>query len=187
MSVQTRTEQRRTKEREFIHSLEGLDPGDRARLKRHAGRSLGDSTGVLGLFYRLLPHGIRERDHERYFLIATLFPLTTEGNDRDFGTTLSRMRNPANQAGLDRRFEALLDADEGQLPFRLRQLVRLTHAHRVGVNWEQLLDDVLAWSWETRPVQKRWAMSYFRAVRSTGSESDNDGADSEQPASNDDE
>ena len=162
MSVETRIEQRRLRESGFIEHLRHLDAGDLARLRRHAGRTLAESTGVLGLFYRLLPYGVPERQHEHYFLVATLFPLTSASQERDFGATLSRMRGDHNRAGLDRRVEALLDADEAQLRFRLRQMVRLTHANRVGVNWEPLLHDVLDWTRVDRRVQKRWAMSYFR-------------------------
>ena len=79
MSVQTRTEQRRRSEvRSSSSKLRHLDAGDLARLRRHAGRTLAESTGVLGLFYRLLPYGVPERQHEHYFLVATLFPLTDE-------------------------------------------------------------------------------------------------------------
>jgi CRISPR system Cascade subunit CasB len=146
----------------FVAVLEKLNPGDKARLKRHAGMSLEESSDVYGTFFRILPHDIRDRKRqEAYFLIATLFPLADDAGLRNLGMTMRRMRADSNQAGLDRRIAALLDADREQLPFRLRQLVRLAHANRVGINWSQLLHDVIRWDYRDRRVQKSWAMSYF--------------------------
>jgi CRISPR system Cascade subunit CasB len=55
----------------------------------------------------------------------------------------------------------LLDADEGQLAYRLRQAVHLLQANRIRVNWLQLLEDLLYWTHPNRFVQRRWAQSYF--------------------------
>lgn len=165
MNESATAEPRTTPQHAFIEALQKLGNGDKARLKRHAGMSLEESSDVFGPFYRCLPRGISPRDHDAYFLIATLFPLADGSNLWDFGTTMRRMRNEGNKAGLDRRMEALLDADKQQLPFRLRQLVRLAHANRVGVNWAQLLRDVIFWDDQKRRVQKNWAMSYFASHR----------------------
>jgi CRISPR system Cascade subunit CasB len=173
------TEPRTGHETAFVEALEKLSTGERARLKRHAGMSLSESSDVFGPFFRILPHEIRDpARQEAYFLVATLFPLADASNARNFGMTMRQMRTDGNKAGLDRRMEALLDADREQLPFRLRQLVRLAHANRVGVNWAQLLRDVIAWEQQGRRVQKHWAMSYFASH----------GRDSEAPetASSDD-
>lgn len=148
----------------FITSLEQLDVGAHARLKRNAGSGLADARDVLGLFYRLLPPGIPQPQHERYFLIATLYPLADSGAHRNLGATLRAARSPKNGAGLDRRVEVLLDSDAEQLPFRLRQAVRFAQSSRVPVNWAKLLRDVLWWDHPDRFVQLRWAESYFREV-----------------------
>jgi CRISPR system Cascade subunit CasB len=170
------------REQEFINALVKLEPGDRARLRRHAGKTLNESVDVLGVFFRVLPYGVSERQHQAYFLVATLFPLADRSDlPGNFGVTLSRMRNSNNEAGLNRRVAALLDADEQQLPFRLRQLVRLAYANRVGVNWARLLRDVLGWSHPDRWVQKEWAMAYFSKARREQSQQD-DEADSSDDA-----
>lgn len=148
-------------EQTFIERLRTLDRADLARLKRNAGYTLAESRGVLGLFYRLLPWGVREDDHKHYFLVATLYPLASEGGARNFGATLRRVREATRSPSIDRRFTALLDANAEQLPFRLRQLVRLAKAHDVGINWLQLLRDLHWWSDPARRVQQRWAMAYF--------------------------
>lgn len=155
---------------EFIENLMGLDRGERARLKRNAGQPLGEARNVMGLFYRMLPYGLPERDHERYFLVATLFPLAPPNNDRNLGHTLKRIRTPSNATGLDRRMATILDADASQLPFRLRQLVRLVDANRGGVNWRQLLSDLLYWDHRERRVQRAWAMDYFSGSESSAAQ-----------------
>lgn len=160
----------------FIGRLEKLDTGGKARLRRNAGRSLAESRGVLGLFYRLLPADVPAYDHERYFLIATLFPLAANGNPRDLGATLRRARTPTNRRGLDRRVEILLDADEEQLRFRLRQAVRFARSNRVAVNWTALLRDVLRWERPGRYVQRQWAQSYFGAPQPRNAPSSGTGA-----------
>ena len=171
------------KERGFVDALGKLHPGDKARLRRHAGKTLSESVDVLGVFYRLLPHGVPDRQHDRFFLVATLFPLADAGKQGNFGTTLSHMRTSSNAAGLDRRIAALLDADERQLPFRLRQLVRLAHANRVGVNWPQLLSDLRRWGWEDRPVQRAWAMAYFaKSGADAGANGEASEATADEPA-----
>jgi CRISPR type I-E-associated protein CasB/Cse2 len=151
----------------FVERLGQLEAGDRARLKRNAGRTLAEGRNVLGLFFRLLPSGVPERDYETYFLVATLYPLTEGNGANDLGQSLRRARQTAGSAaGLDRRVEILLDADRTQLPFRLRQAIHFLHSNRVRVNWPQLLADLLRWNFPSRSVQQRWARSYFAESQS---------------------
>ncbi len=146
----------------FISKLRQLDRGDLARLKRNAGETLESSRQALSLFYRLLPYGVPGIQEEIYFLVATLYPLADECSSGDFGASLHRARGDEKYAkGLDKRVENLLDADMGQLPFRLRRSIQFLHSQRVRVNWVGLLDDLLWWSHPDRKVQQRWARSYF--------------------------
>ncbi len=151
----------------FIQKLAKLDAGDRARLKRNAGNRLNESNGVLGLFYnKLLPYKVGRWDEAWYFLVATLYPLEKEVSaappPSNLGESLRRIRSTKNEAGLDKRVERLLDADEQQLPFHLRQAIHLLTSNRGRVNWEQLLKDLQGWSHPEKYAQKNWARSYFR-------------------------
>ncbi|MGD9100124.1 MAG: type I-E CRISPR-associated protein Cse2/CasB [Anaerolineae bacterium] len=146
----------------FFERLERLDAGARARLKRNAGNPLAESrSGALGLFYNLLPPGVPRHQEEKYFLVATLYPIAESGGQGSLGEALRRARNKDNEKGLNRRVEILLDADEKQLPFRLRQAVRFLHSHRVPLDWRRLLQDLLSWNSPKRFVQQQWARSYF--------------------------
>jgi CRISPR system Cascade subunit CasB len=147
---------------EFFRRLEQLDPGQRARLKRSAGQTMGEAgSDVLSLFYRALPHGGVGTQESMFFMAASLFPLAEGGGKGNLGQSLRKAQNPKNKKGLDRRVVALLDADDMQLPFRLRQTIHFLQSNRVRVDWPALLDDLLHWSHPERLVQKRWAESYF--------------------------
>jgi CRISPR system Cascade subunit CasB len=150
---------------QFIVRLAGLGPGPRARLKRNAGNFLAEARGVLPLFYQLLPRAVdRPRDVETYFLVATLYGLNPRPGGRgDFAETLARIASAGgiSREGVDRRVAVLLDSHRGELPFRLRQAVRLVAAHERPVDWVRLLSDLLRWDHPGRLVQKAWARSYF--------------------------
>jgi len=119
-----------------------------------------------------------------YFLVATLYALTTRGSDQrrsggglSLGLALHGLRQEQlaatgrstdDKISLDRRVAALLDADADQLPFRLRQIVRLLHSHEQTLDWFKLLRDLLNWEHPNRFVQPRWAREYYIG-RSAGS------------------
>ena len=144
----------------FVAALDRLDAAGRARLKRNAGRTIGESRDIYRVFFQALPYEVAGRpfEEEIYFLVATLFPMAEPRSGAlSFGATLRRVRQRRESASLDRRFQNLLDSAREQLPFRLRQAVRLAAASEESIDWSQLLSDLLAWEYEGKPVQKRWA------------------------------
>jgi len=144
---------------EFCARLAQLDAGEKARLKRNAGRTLAESRRVADIFFnKLLPRGLSKKQEDYYFLVATLYPLADGGGSGSLGASLRRARESDS---LDRRVVALLDADDAHLPFRLRQMVRFLYSKRQAVNWELLLRHLLAWNSEKRWVQEKWARDYF--------------------------
>ena len=58
------------------------------------------------------------------------------------------------------RFIALLDADEGQLTHRLRQMVSLLKDY--SIDFDALLKDLLSWTHPDKFVQIRWAKAFYR-------------------------
>ncbi len=148
---------------EFIAALERLDSAGRARLKRNAGRALHEARDVHRIFFQSLPAEIAGQPEESiYFLVATLFPLANARDDGiSLGATLRSVRHMRASESIDRRFQALLDSDIEQLQFRLRQAVRLIAASEQRIDWNRLLNDLLAWSHPDRYIQLRWARDYF--------------------------
>ncbi|KAA3664946.1 MAG: type I-E CRISPR-associated protein Cse2/CasB [Chloroflexi bacterium] len=169
--------------KEFIKNLSQLDDGERARLKRNAGRSLAESHQVSLLFFqKIAPYGIQPWAEDRYFLISTLYPFDKMQREKDrkrggteketngeetavshsstLGSSFRFARSQQNETGFDRRFSRLLDANEDQLPFQLRQAIIRLANDWITINWEQLTKDVLGWTHPNRYVQRKWARDY---------------------------
>ncbi len=159
--------------KQFVNKLTKLDPGERARFKRNAGNLPHESNRVLGLFYdKVLPPQIQYNE-DWYFLVATLYPLEKERDTAtpppaSLGLSLRQVRTEKNGNGLDRRVERLLDADKQQLPFQLRQAIHFLISNQGRVHWENLLADVLQWSYPERGIQKKWARDYFVKKQDSG-------------------
>jgi CRISPR system Cascade subunit CasB len=148
----------------FVGALGRLDAAGRARLKRNAGRTLGEARDVHRVFFQALPYELigRSFEEELYFLVATLFPMAEpRGAGTSLGATLGRVRRSRESASIDRRFQSLIDSDREQLPFRLRQVVRLAAASDQPIDWARLLEDLLRWEWDGKPVQTQWARDYY--------------------------
>lgn len=169
----------------FVRNLSQLEDGDRARLKRNGGKPIAESRDAHLLFYRrVLPYGAPAWQEDRYFLLATLYPLDKGQRERDrrrqrgeaddapaeagravsLGDSFRRARTDLNKEGLDRRFARLLDADGDELPFHLRQAVRRLTNDGTFVDWAQLTRDVLNWDSPRRAVQRHWARDYVAAI-----------------------
>ena len=169
-----------SQEERFANHLYGLsqqaptDGTTRARLARLRG-SLGRREVDLLAFRDIgeaLPSGISEHARETYLLVAALYALHASKSDKPwyggftsktntFGASCGRLRGGAGS--MDLRFAALLDARREDLPHRLRQAVSLLAASKngVGVRYELLLRDLLAWNTPGRPVQRAWAAAYW--------------------------
>ncbi|RDI95461.1 type I-E CRISPR-associated protein Cse2/CasB [Meiothermus sp. QL-1] len=97
---------------------------------------------------------------EAHYLVAALYALK-EGKHQE-GRTLARALREAMEArgsdSLERRFQALLDADRDQLAFRLRQAVGLVEG---SLDFARLLEDLLDWFQPERRVQARWAKEFY--------------------------
>lgn len=162
----------------FLNGLQRLDSGGLARLRRSAGQSLNESHNSYTVFYPILPRSVERQDEQAiFFLVATLYALCTRAGEHErqrggtsLGTALHQLRQGQlsdqgrandDRISLDRRVLALFNADSDQLPFRLRQIVRLLHSNELSLNWERLLLDLLRWDHPERYIQQRWAREYF--------------------------
>ena len=147
-----------TRSRSFVESLKRLDRGERARLRRQAGKPL-DEADLPVSFCRALPPGVSPDELDAYWLAATLFAL----NPIDGGQPLARVmaRIADKGGGVERRFKRLIESTPAQLPHRLRHVIRLVASHRASVDWTGLVDDLLRWNFPRRPVQFHWASLFY--------------------------
>ena len=158
----------------IVRGWEETQKGRLAILRRNAGEPLKDARGVTWIYDLLNSFGGVYGD-ETLFLTATLIALDRPflKKERSFtgslGRTMAVMKAApgANVESMERRFAILLDADydprtgEGELPFRLRQTVKLIVSSGAGVDWPRLLSDLRSWNDPDKRVQKRWAKDYY--------------------------
>lgn len=165
------TQHKFEKEKAFITRIEQLDTAALASLRRGCGER-DPTEGRCPWFYSVI-HGVAS--DAVAFLVASLLAQYRTSDiktgrhhlEGDFGITWKRAQDHSGSASLAKRFEILLDADydprtgSGDLPYRLRQLVRLAKSKGVGLDWAQLLVDLRAWHHPSKLTQKKWARHYF--------------------------
>jgi CRISPR type I-E-associated protein CasB/Cse2 len=143
----------------FIRSLEQLDVGELAALRRQAGKPL-DEARLPAAFCRAVPRGVAPDELDAFWLVATLYALNPKDAGRPLALVLLDLSDKGG--GVERRFRRLIESTPEQLPNRLRYVIRLVASHRVGLDWAGLLDDLLRWNSPKRSVQFYWATLYYR-------------------------
>ena len=164
-----------TREQEFITRIESFGAGEFAQLRR----GCGERDPVEGRCPWLINHIQGAASEAAAFLVASLLAQykslvikagghRSEGN---FGLTWKRAIAGTDSESIRRRFHILLDADydswtgDGDLPYRLRQMVRYAANKGVGIDWPTLLTDLKFWGHPEKRVQKRWARSFFTHLK----------------------
>jgi len=165
----------KTREEEFIERIERLDTGELAMLRRGCGERdpvEGRCPWLVGLIYSVASDATA-------FLIASLLAQYKTNDIRtgchriegNFGVTWKQTIAKPDSESIKRRFHILLDADydpwtgDGDLRYRLRQMVRYAASKGVGVDWPMLLKHIRGWNSTDKWVQKEWARSFFATER----------------------
>lgn len=161
---------------EFIQRIERLDTGKLAMLRRGCGAHdpvEGRCPWLIGLIYGVASESTA-------FLVASLLAqyktIDIRANrhriNGNFGMTWKRaVAGSKSDASIKRRFNILLDTDydsrtgEGDMSYRLRQMVRYAASKGIGIDWPTLLTDLKFWNQSEKYVQKQWARSFFAAER----------------------
>lgn len=140
------------------------------RLLAIARRSLASPPGqdlraVMELEGSLYGLPLSKRRYAHCYLIAGLFALHPVRLDdgSNLGASLAALANdkPNSRDSLRRRLAALVDADDEQLPVRLRQCIQLLAQAGFGVDFYVLLKNLFSWNSATRHVQRRWLKSFL--------------------------
>lgn len=97
---------------------------------------------------------------EAYYLVAALYALKDGAHQpgRTLAKALWEAKKERSSESIEMRFIALLDADRDQIAHRLRQALNLVEG---GVDFAQLLEDLLFWFHSERRVQARWAREFY--------------------------
>lgn len=171
---------------EFVKRLYALanpdrpDRGALAALRRGLGKAPGEAPEMIPYVAPWIPGGIGSalEDEAPYYLVASLFGAHPDGrsNDRDLGY-LMRRHLKSNES-LDRRVRGLLACRYDRLAKHLRFVISYLKSENVKVDYQRLLDDLRDWDRDGRPVQRRWARSFWgNPPRDTASNETPDGGD----------
>ncbi len=150
-------------------------------------RSLAFDPGVYPPAFPYVEHRLKSDDGEWkrkvYYLVAGLWAM--HWRDRGEGVPIPIERAAASydfekrkKCNLDRRkltstesrFIALIDSDEEQLPYRLRQMVSLLKEYEIDFN--KLSKDLLSWNHPDKFVQIRWAREFYNQTARENNETE---------------
>lgn len=155
----------------LIDRLRELSAGERAALRRNAGKRLAEADGMtLSVFFRIAPHQLNLRQQECWFsamTIACLWKLEETNCGDEFPIMLRKYAIRQATDGMERKVRSLLDAsweEDGYLTGKLCRLARMLKADNrlLMPDVEQLLYDLLHWNSDNRFVQIRWAQQYYQ-------------------------
>ena len=161
--------QKQTLDESFIGYLESLlkrdDRAILAHLRRGLGKEPGTAMEMFPYIARFVQNSYRS-DENAYFLVASVFGLyptyswkSDEKGKNNLGKSMSFLKDDSES--IEKRFVALLNADEEDLPNHLRQIVSLLKAKDKPIDWLQLLKDIKGWSSESKYVQRNWAKGFW--------------------------
>lgn len=158
------------RDKRFINHLWSLDRKAFAHLRR----SLRDDENAMMKaipYVEFFVYQERPWVRDMFYLTAGLFALLErplEGADRpkppeeNLGKSMATLYLARDKSpSIEHRFVQLLDADEEQLPQRLRQMMALLKSEAIGVHWERLLADLCQWNHGKRYIQHRWARAFY--------------------------
>ncbi len=159
---------------EFFSALEKRSESDtsvRATLRR----SLMFEPGTDARTFPLIEKRIGQRDEFKRRTVYLVAGLWAQGSRQEkdksmsqkqgkpvyFPEAMRRVCDKEKSDSIEKRFTALLDADADELRWRLRSAVTLVASQHIVLDWPSLLDDMLMWHYSNRPVQIRWARSFW--------------------------
>lgn len=155
----------------LVDHLRELSPGERAALRRDAGKCLAEADGMtLSVFFRVVPHHLSRRQQECWFSAMTIACLWNPEEavcTEELPIMLRKYALRQATDGVERKIRSLLDAsweEDGYLTAKLCRLARRLKAdnRQLMPNVEQLLYDLLHWNSDSRFVQIRWAQQYYQ-------------------------
>lgn len=155
----------------FIGQLQKLveaeDRAALARLRHSLAFEPGEYVHAFPLVERFTINLGTER-RKLYFLVAGLFATHPETNfdpKENIGRTLKRLYVAQDESpSIEKRFLALLEADDDQLPEHLRHLVNLLKSRGFSINWVQLLQDLINRQYDQDETKKKWAQGFYRPL-----------------------
>ena len=159
----------------FIEWLENLNQKEnksRAVLRR----SLSFDPGTFVQAFPYVEPFVKDEGNtwrrEAHYLVAGLWAAHwregRSGIPLPIGRACAVQLSANGSASTEQRFIALLDADQEQLPHRLRQMIALLKDH--SIDFEALLKGLLYWNDDQKRTQNNWARDFYRTLHGSDSE-----------------
>lgn len=161
------------KKNRFIEYLKEIKKSGNRKAMAELRRSLSYEPGQYYRSYRYTENvDARGEDEtnwgsEARALVGGLFALHGDDGNRgrintSLGGVLGEFYHDRKESpSTEKRFLALLDSDEEQLHYRLRQVISLIKEYRL--DWDMLYRDVLNWNHSDCFVQRKWARDFYRS------------------------
>lgn len=151
----------------FIEWLEELNTED-TKVRAVLRRSLAFDPGTFAHAYPYVEPFLKGEDNfwrrEMFYLVAGLWAAHwregQRGEPMSFGRACAAHQAASGSLGTERRFITLLDADPGQLPHRLRQMIALLKER--AIDFDDLLNGLLYWNNDQKLTQNAWARDFYR-------------------------
>lgn len=151
----------------FIQWLEGLNESD-TRVRAVLRRSLAFDPGRFVPAYPYVEPFVKNEENswrrEMHYLVAGLWAAHwREGRSApmSIGRACAAHQKASGSTSTERRFITLLDADPGQLPHRLRQMIALLKEQ--AIDFDVLLKGLLYWNDDRKRTQNAWARGFYQS------------------------
>jgi len=159
----------------FIDWLEKLNEKD-SKVRAVLRRSLAFDPGTYVQAFPYVEPFLSDDDNgwkrEVFYLVAGLWATHWRegrtGPPSPIGKACAMHQNESNSANTERRFITFLDADTGQLPHRLRQIVALLKDQTI--DFSALLKGLLYWGDDQKRTQNAWARDFYRNLHQENNE-----------------
>ena len=144
----------------FIEWLEELNEKD-TKVRAVLRRSLAFNPGLYVPAYPYVEPFIKNENNswrrEVFYLVAGLWAAHWRESDRgqsmSFGRACAAQQAASGSMSTENRFIALLDADQDQLPHRLRQMITLLKDQ--AIDFDDLLTRLLYWNDDKKRTQNQ--------------------------------
>lgn len=161
--------QKQTLDENFITYLESVLKRDDRAILAHLRRGLGKEAGTAIEMFPYIARfvqGSYRADENAVFLVASLFGLyptyswkADEKVRNNLGKSMAFLKD--DSGSIEKRFVALLNSDEEDLPNHLRQIVSLLKSKDAPVSWHELLRGIKQWNRSDKRIQREWAKGFW--------------------------
>lgn len=148
----------------FIEHLEKRSLEDK-KVRAVLKKSLTFDPGQYPLAYPYVEAFINDESswkREIYYLVAGLWAINSNSNSNNKFTISAACATymlKTGSASIENRFITLIDSDNTQLFYRLRQMISLLKDYQI--DFDMLLKDLMFWDNEKKFTQRAWAKEFY--------------------------